>query len=97
MSKKLNLSEDILFMAFRYALGRTTYVVSEIVETLTEQWDNLSHSTQLLIISEIKDAIDSDNAGHEMDKSKWMEVYNLQRISKERFDQGKIEFAKKDN
>lgn len=84
-------------MAFRYALGRTTYVVSEVVEILIEQWDNLSHYTQLLIISEIKDAIDSNNAGHEMDKSKWMEVYNLQSMPNERFDQGKIEFAKKDN
>jgi|JTFP01.1.fsa_nt_gb hypothetical protein len=46
---KLNFKEDdelVLFCAFRYALGRRTYVVSAIVEIILENWEKFSPERQ---------------------------------------------------
>lgn len=74
---KLELSEDILFMAFRYALGRQTYVVSDVVQTITENWSFLSKKIKHLIHKEIKIAISDKNIGMEMDFKEWSKVLNL--------------------
>lgn len=67
-------------MAFRYALGRQTYVVSDVVETIIRNWDELSSDVQHKIKIEIEEAISRDMAGHEMDVKQWKKV--LKCISK---------------
>lgn len=74
----MNLHEDILFMAFRYALGRRTYVVQDIVETLIDKWDEISLHYKKLIVKEINDAIETDNIGDEFDKAEWERILRLE-------------------
>ena len=73
----MELPEKVLFMAFRYALGRMTYVSLEMSEILIEKWDKISPSMRLRIQSEIRDAIDYDMAGMDMDIQQWQRVLGL--------------------
>lgn len=73
----MKLNEDILFMAFRYALGRATYVVNDVVETLILHWDEISVNMKKMIQDEIKDAIEKDNAGWDIDKEEWKKILKL--------------------
>lgn len=77
MNKKLKLDEGILFLAFRYAIGRTTYVVSEVVETVIEQWDFVSKQFKELIIKEIKQELSSNDMMMDMDVRDWTKILNL--------------------
>lgn len=61
-------------MAFRYALGRQTYVVSDVVETIIRNWDELSSNVQRRIKMEIEEAISKNMAGHEMDVKEWKKI-----------------------
>lgn len=65
--------QSIMISAFRYALGRKTYVVSETVGVLIDQWDRLGHA-QDIILKEIQDAIDAGTSGMEMDVVQWMKI-----------------------
>jgi len=65
------MRENIIFYAFRYCLGRKTYVVSDMVEFLQENWNELSQKTKMMIQGEIKTAIKEDNFGMEIDKKEW--------------------------
>ena len=67
----------VLFSAFRYALGRKTYVVSSIVEAIIECWDQLPPSEQVTYHKEIQEAIHLDKAGMDMDVQEWKKVLNL--------------------
>lgn len=71
------LDEHILFMAFRYALGRMTYVVSEVADTLIKKWPEISPKYQELIHQEIKKAIADKNAGMDMDVQQWLKVLKM--------------------
>jgi hypothetical protein len=62
------MNEDIIFYAFRYALGRKSYAVSDVVNYLLEVWDELTSETQQMIIKEIKECPD---LGMDMDKNLW--------------------------
>ena len=74
----MELNEHILFMAFRYALGRSTYAVTELVDTLIDKWTEMPLEYQELIKHEIAAAIEAGNAGMEMDVEQWKKVLNLQ-------------------
>jgi len=73
----MKLDEIILFLAFRYALGRRTYVVHDVTETIIRNWDNLSLKYQSLIHKEIKQAIEDENAGMDMDIERWRKILQL--------------------
>jgi len=68
---------DILFYAFRYALGSMTYAVSTVVDELVRNWDEFEVHTQDLIKQEIIDAISDGKAGMEMDINEWRRVLDL--------------------
>lgn len=72
----IKVKEAILFYAFRYALGRSTYAVGDVVEELIKHKDILSDMTKGLIVKEIKEAIKEKKAGHGSDKVEWMGVAN---------------------
>ena len=67
----MNLSEDILFSAFRYALGRMTYVVDEVADTIKEHAAEINPKYRAMMIREIEQAILKDAAGMEMDRRTW--------------------------
>lgn len=71
---KFNNPESVLICAFLYALGRRTYVVSEIVNEIVLNWNQLSKKSKDLIAKEISEC---DDLGMDMDKKEWMKVLNL--------------------
>ena len=71
------VDDGILFMAFRYALGRATYVVGEVVNTIIANWDSISPSLKYLIQKETQTALDKKQAGWEMDEKQWRRVLEL--------------------
>jgi len=68
---------ELLIYAFRYTLGRATYAPHTIVEILKLRWGMLSDSDKRLFQSEIKEAIEHDNAGHYCDKKAWQSILDF--------------------
>lgn len=67
----------IAFYAFRYALGRKTYAVSDVAEYLKEHWDEFDVYTQQLIHKEINEAIEEGMAGMDCDVAEWRTILTL--------------------
>lgn len=77
---KLNKEDiDILFFAFRYALGRRTAAVPMVADYMKNHWDDIDERTQRKIQEEIACAIDRDEAGDDCDQSAWLEIQDLPR------------------
>lgn len=53
----MNLSEDILFWAFRYTLGRMTYSVHDVAPVIARKAAEISPKTRALMVKEISEAI----------------------------------------
>jgi len=69
----------LLNCAFRYALGRQTYVVGVIVEKLIHDYPLINIHDRKRIAEEIEEAIRDNNAGHDMDVREWKRVSHLFR------------------
>ena len=65
---------DLRFLAFRYALGRMSYITHEVADNLIEHWDELDPFAQSRIQKEIADAIDAGLAGAQVDVEQWRRV-----------------------
>lgn len=77
-NNELNINDDIvLFCAFRYALGRMTYVVGSVCDKLISEYHNLSESTRCQYAREIEEAEREDRLGMEVDKTDWLKVKHL--------------------
>ena len=63
--------ENILFFAFRYALGRTTTAPSIVVDEITKKIKRIRVSTRNQMRREIIEAIANDEAGHPCDIETW--------------------------
>lgn len=74
------MNDEIIFMAFRYALGRMTYVVGDMVQFLIENWHTINEDYKKLIQDEIKEAIEKDRAGMQMDVEQWQRILQLDII-----------------
>lgn len=61
----------LVLCAFRYCLGRRTYIVSTCVDFLLANWDQLDNNTKTLILGETVDALDKGNAGDQCDIDCW--------------------------
>lgn len=62
------------FYAFRYALGRTSYAVSEVADLLCRNWHLIDENHQKLIHKEIDEALELRRAGHPCDEDQWRMV-----------------------
>ena len=60
--------------AFRYALGRMTYVVQDVVEELLDHWDEFDAVDKEQIVSDINIAILAGAAGMDCDVRQWQRV-----------------------
>jgi len=68
----------ILMCAFRYALGRRTYVVSSVVDELIANWKNFDPSRREQYQREIKEHKDMfGNLGMDCDESEWNRILEL--------------------
>ena len=68
---KFNVSEHMVMYAFRYALGRKTGAVIDVVEFLKDNWTLFNDFTQKQIQDEIKKAIEFGQAGSDFYIEMW--------------------------
>ena len=66
------VESGVLISAFRYALGRKSYVTDEIARAITSNVSNMTREDKQLIVNEITDAIDNDEAGMATDVEIWV-------------------------
>lgn len=78
----INVDESILFYAFRYALGRTSYAAHEVIDEITINMNNISSETKNLIIKEIEDAERNDKLGMIADRKRWLKLKKILSINK---------------
>jgi hypothetical protein len=74
------LSEEILFYAFRYVLGRSTYAVHTVASALEDNWEDLEIDTRTLICKEIKTAIEENRAGMVVDMRMWQRLVRMEGV-----------------
>ena len=74
-----DVNQDILMVcAFRYALGRRTYVVGSICDILKANWNRMSPIRREFYKNEIREAIDKGWAGSELiDVPEWNSILAL--------------------
>jgi hypothetical protein len=74
-----DVNQDILLIcAFRYALGRRTYVVGSIAEILKSNWDHMHCARRAFFKKEIKEAVEKGWAGSELiDVPEWKSILEL--------------------
>ena len=68
---KTNDINTLIICSFRYALGRKTYVVQEIIDIIHRHYDDLNFSAKNLIVREIRKEIVCNNAGMTCDQRDW--------------------------
>lgn len=75
-----DVNQDILMVcAFRYALGRRTYVVSTIASIMRSNWANIPTDRRKFFKKEISEAIKQGCAGHEkIDVPEWESILRLE-------------------
>ena len=67
----------VLICAFRYALGRMTYMPGVIAGAILQVWDDLTKADQQLFHREITEAFDRGMAGMGCDMDTWTSVLAL--------------------
>lgn len=90
MIAEKNFGRDDLMVlaAFRYCLGRMTYIVSDCADWLIEQWPNINEGTRRVIQQELEEAFVNDNndrkinesyraLGSDCDREQWERVRKL--------------------
>jgi hypothetical protein len=72
-------NQDILlFCAFRYALGRQTYVVGAIADIIKANWDHMSQGRRDMFRKEIEEAIEKGYAGSvNIDVPVWLSILHM--------------------
>lgn len=74
---KISNFELTLGCAFRYALGRRTYVVSHIVDEILNNWEELSKPFKERVVREIIEHKEEyKTLGDSCDESDWMKIVN---------------------
>lgn len=70
----------ILLCAFRYALGRRTYVVDTVVKEIHNAWVDLGEGDKELIVREILDyKARFGTIGDSFDEDAWMSIVDRHR------------------
>ena len=54
----ITVDESILEYAVRYALGRQSYSVYDVIVTIDSQWKNLSQRSKFVILRDIKEHLE---------------------------------------
>jgi hypothetical protein len=68
----------LLYCAFRYALGRRTYVPSVIEKIIIDNWKDMPPITREKYKKEIREAINRNCAGDIYDVEGWSRILNLE-------------------
>ena len=76
-------NQIVLECAFRYALGRSSYVTDAVSSIIIDCWDALSLSKKIMIVGEIELAIKEKRIGMKMDEDCWRRILLLHEAEKE--------------
>lgn len=71
---RITVGTELLVYAFRYALGRRTYAVTDVAQALLEHGGALTADARRQIVTEIREAILGGRAGAVCDVDRWDEV-----------------------
>jgi len=63
--------DDLLICAFRYCLGRMSYIVEDMANHIESEWDDICPEFQRLIERETRYALNMNVAGMQMDRESW--------------------------
>ena len=76
---KIETDDDrlVLIAAFRYALGRCSYMPSVVAGVLAQCWAGLTEHDRQLIARELTEAIERGHAGMDCDVATWRRVLAL--------------------
>lgn len=66
--------DTLVFCAFRYALGRKTYIVSEVVDEIIKRLPELQERTKAQMADEIFRAANTNMAGMKIDVTEWLKL-----------------------
>lgn len=66
-----NSFNTLILCSFRYALGRNTYICSEIVELITSYLPELEAYVKQIMLREIIMALEQGQAGMDCDAREW--------------------------
>lgn len=81
--KNFGRSDLMAIAAFRYCLGRMSYIVGDCADWLIEQWANIGKNAQNVIRRDLEEAFEKDGQnvgsdyrplGHACDRSQWERV-----------------------
>ena len=77
-SKTVSNDELIILSAFRYALGRKSYIVGVVVDHLLKNWNILKSQTKEIIVREIIEYRNKHGKiGMDMDDSEWQKIIDI--------------------
>lgn len=77
MSIKISDPELILSCAFRYALGRRTYIVNTVVSEILNNWEQINTQTLERFKKEILEhKVRYNEIGRVCDEQEWMSIVN---------------------
>jgi len=86
--------------AFRYCLGRSSYIVGACIDWLKRYWKDFSKNTQSVILRDLVEALQDGMVGMEMDDNAWraFAYWALSTLNKEQMDwiKNNIAFRKKE-
>lgn len=82
MGYQITVDELMLGSAVRYALGRSTYIVSATTEQVKKVWNDLSEKTQFTIHRDVREALNGSNKlGMDMDHKEWVALAEFMEAS----------------
>lgn len=61
----------ITLAAYRYALGRESYIVGDIVDWIIEHWHEMDQKTLHIILDETEQALHLGSCGSDCDVQEW--------------------------
>ena len=68
------MPEDIVFFAFRYALGRRTAAPSLVADFIIHHWMQFADNTKKQMADEVMTAINRNQAGADCDIEQWLRI-----------------------
>lgn len=72
-----NVPASIVFWAFRYVLGRSSYAVGDVTDFLVARWPELPANDRSNIVRDIKEHTAKYGWGHKCDEESWRQVLAL--------------------
>ena len=83
MDDEFTVGEATLLSAFDYAIGRKTYVVSEVVRDLQDNCELMTTKGREYMIRKIEQCNRDGQLGHNIDKQQWLRLLQQLREAEE--------------